>query len=78
MDDSATVKILYTTEDLVEEHFDVVRGEVLGRHDDLVKVGLHQLRDQVNLGEKVHVGWLKVKKNTMFLGEMHQHMNHLE
>ena len=36
-----------TSEDLVEEHLDVVCGQRLRRHDDLVEVALHQLRDDV-------------------------------
>ena len=37
-----------TSEDLVEEHLDVVGGERLRRHDDLVEVALHQLCDDVS------------------------------
>lgn len=36
-----------TSEDLVEEHLDVVGGEGLGRHNDFVEVTLHQLSDHV-------------------------------
>lgn len=36
-----------TSEDLVEEDFDVVWRQVLGRHDDLVEVTLQQLGDHV-------------------------------
>lgn len=32
-----------TSEDLVEKDFDVVRAQGLWRHDDLMKVTLHQL-----------------------------------
>ena len=34
---------ILTSEYLVEEDFDVVGGERLRRHDDLVQVALHQL-----------------------------------
>lgn len=37
-----------TSEDLVEEDLDVVGGERLRRHDHLVQVALHQLRDHVS------------------------------
>lgn len=37
-----------TTEDLVEEDLDVVGCERLRRHDHLVQVALHQLRDHVS------------------------------
>lgn len=37
-----------TSEDLVEEHLDVVGGEGLRGHDHLVEVALHQLRDDVS------------------------------
>ena len=60
MDDSATVKVLDTPEDLVEEHLDVVRRQVLGRHDDLVEVTLHQLGYEVDFLKKVNVGGLKI------------------
>lgn len=41
--------VLHTSEDLVEEHFDMIRGQVLGRDDDLVEVALHQLRNDVSV-----------------------------
>ena len=63
MDDSTTVKVLDTTEDLVEEHLDVVGGQVLGRDDDFVEVTLHQLGYEVDFLKKVDVGGLKNKKN---------------
>lgn len=37
-----------TSEDLVEEHLDVVGGEGLRGHDHFVEVALHQLRDDVS------------------------------
>ena len=40
----------------------MVSGEVLRRHDDLVKVGLHQLGYEVDLLEKVNVRGLKQKR----------------
>jgi len=60
MDDSATVKVLDTPEDLVEEHLDVVRGQVLGRHDDLVEVTLHQLGYEVDFLKKSQCGGAEV------------------
>ena len=62
MDDSTTVKVLDTTEDLVEEHLDVVGGQVLGRDDDFVEVTLHQLGYEVDFLKKVDVGGLKIRK----------------
>ena len=59
MDDAAAVEVLDAAEDLVEEHLDVVSGEVLGTDDDLVKVGLHQLCYEVDFLEKVDVWGLK-------------------
>lgn len=38
---------MLTSQDLVEEDLDVVAGEWLRGHNDLVKVALHQLRDHV-------------------------------
>ena len=38
---------ILTSEYLVEEDFDVVGGERLRRHDDLVQVALHQLSHYV-------------------------------
>ena len=62
MDDSTTVKVLDTTEDLVEEHLDVVGRQVLGRDDDFVEVTLHQLGYEVDFLKKVDVGGLKIRK----------------
>ena len=53
------MKVLDSSEYLVEEHLDVVRGELLGGHDDLVQVALHQLGDEVDFLEKVDVRGLK-------------------
>ena len=62
MDDSTTVKVLDTSEDLVEEHLDVVGREVLGGDDDFVEVALHQLGNEVDFLKKVDVGGLKIIK----------------
>ena len=61
MDDPWAVEVLDTPQDLVEEHLYVVCGEVLGRHDDLVQIALHQLRDEVDFLKKVDVRGLKIK-----------------
>ena len=53
------MEVLDTPQDLVEEHLYVVCGEVLGRHDDLMQIALHQLRDEVDFLKKVDVGRLK-------------------
>lgn len=58
------MEILDPAKDLVEEHLDVIGGEVLGWHDDLVEVGLHQLGYEVDFLEKVDVWRLKIKKNS--------------
>jgi len=42
-----------TSEYLVKEYLDMIRREVLGRHYDLMQVGLHQFRHDVNLVELV-------------------------
>ena len=55
------MEVLDTPQDLVEEHLYVVCGEVLGRHDDLVQIALHQLRDEVDFLKKVDVRGLKIK-----------------
>lgn len=36
-----------TSQDLVEKDFDVIRAQGLWRHDDLMKVTLHQLRHHI-------------------------------
>ena len=61
VDDFWSVKVLDSSEYLVEEHLDVVRGELLGGHDDLVQVALHQLGDEVDFLEKVDVRGLEKK-----------------
>ena len=53
------MKVLDSSEYLVEEDLDVVRGQVLGGDDDLVQIRLHQLRDEVDFLEKVDVWRLK-------------------
>lgn len=45
-----TRKSRLTSEDLVEEDLDVVRGERLRRHDHFVEVALHQLCYHVAAG----------------------------
>ena len=67
MDDPGAVKVLDAPEDLVEEHLDVVRAEMLRRHDDLVKVALHELGYEVDFLEKVDVGRLKKKTKIKYL-----------
>lgn len=48
--DACRVEILEPAQDLVEEHFDVVLGQVLRRHDDLVQVRLQQLCYHISRG----------------------------
>ena len=67
MDDPGAVEVLDAPEDLVEEHLDVVRAEMLRRHDDLVKVALHELGYEVDFLEKVDVGRLKQKTKMRYL-----------
>ena len=43
-----------TSENLVDEHFDVVACERLWRHDDFVQVALHQLRQYIAARNVVH------------------------
>ena len=59
MYDLAGVQVFDTPEYLVEEHLDVVCGEVLGGDDDFVQVRLHQLRYEVDFLEEVDVGGLQ-------------------
>ena len=59
MDYPAAVEVLHSPEDLVEEDLDVVGGEVLGGHDDLVEITLHEFGDEVDFLEKVNVRRLK-------------------
>ena len=54
------MKVSDSAKDLVQEDLDVVGGEVLRRHDDLVQVRLHQLRDHVDLLEEVQMRRLEV------------------
>ena len=63
MDDLGGVEVLDSAEYLVEEHLDVVCGEVLGRDDDFVQIALHQLSDEVDFLEKVDVWGLKEKES---------------
>lgn len=53
------MQVLDSSQDLVEEHFDVVRGQVLRGHNDLVQVGLHELSDHVDLLKEVDVRGLQ-------------------
>ena len=62
MDDSAAVKVLDASEDLVEEDLDVVGREMLRGDDDLVEITLHEFCYEVDFLEKVNVRRLKVKK----------------
>ena len=63
VNDFCWMKIRDAAKDLVQEDLDVVRGEVLRWHDDLVKVRLHQLRDHVDLLEEVQMRRLKRKED---------------
>ena len=60
MHDFGRVEVLDPAKYLVEEHLDVVGRQVLRRDDDLVQVGLHQLRDHVDLGEVLQLGRLQI------------------
>ena len=57
------MEVLDSPEDLVQEDFDVVRGEVLGRDDDLVQIALHQFRDHVDLLKIFNGRRLELKKS---------------
>lgn len=50
MNNSCRVDVLHTPEDLVDEELDVVVGELL-RLDDVVEVGAHKVRDEVEVAE---------------------------
>ena len=67
MDDSAAVKVLDASEDLVEEDLDVVGREMLRGDDDLVEITLHEFGDEVDFLEKVNVRGLKRKTKISFL-----------
>ena len=43
---------IFTSQDLVEENFDVIRGEMLRRNDDLVQIALHQFRYDISTTTK--------------------------
>ena len=62
MDYSAAVQVLHSPEDLVEEDLDVVGREMLGGHDDLVEITLHEFCYEVDFLEKVNVRRLKIKR----------------
>ena len=55
MDDLGRVQVLNAPQNLVEEYFNVVLGQVLRRDDDLVQVGLHELSDHVDFLKEVDV-----------------------
>lgn len=59
MDYPAAVKVLDSSEDLVEEDLDVVGREMLRGDDDLVEITLHEFGDEVDFLEKVNVRRLK-------------------
>ena len=61
MDYSAAVQVLHSPEDLVEEDLDVVGREMLGGHDDLVEITLHEFGYEVDFLEKVNVRRLKLE-----------------
>lgn len=62
------MQVLDSSQDLVEEHFDVVRGQVLRGHNDLVQVGLHELSDHVDLLKEVDVRGLQKNRSVLFYG----------
>ena len=61
MDYPAAVKVLDSSEDLVEEDLDVVGREMLRGDDDLVEITLHEFGDEVDFLEKVNVRRLKLE-----------------
>ena len=61
MDYPATVQVLHSPEDLVEEDLDVVGREMLGGDDDLVEITLHEFSYEVDFLEKVNVRRLKLE-----------------
>ena len=50
MNNSCRVDVLHAPENLVDEELDVVVGELL-RLDDVVEVGAHEVRDEVEVVE---------------------------
>lgn len=50
MQDACRVQILEAAQDLVQKHLDVVGGEMLRRHDDLVQIGLQQFGYHISAG----------------------------
>lgn len=56
---------IYTSQDLIEEHFDMIRGQVLWRDDDLVKVTLHKLRNHVSDQQRNELERERKKKTTV-------------
>jgi len=50
MQDAGRMQILEAAQDLVEEHLDVVGGQVLRRYDYLVQIRLQQLRYHIAIG----------------------------
>ena len=59
MYDLGRMEILDAPQNLIEEHLDVVGGQMLRGHDDLVEIRLHQLCYEVDLLEKVDVRRLR-------------------
>ena len=58
------MKVLDSSEDLVEEDLDVVGREMLRGDYDLVEITLHEFGDEVDFLEKVNVRRLKkIQKN---------------
>ena len=55
VDDLGRMQVLDAPQNLVEEYFDVVLRQVLRGYDDLVQVGLHELRDHVYFLKEVNV-----------------------
>lgn len=56
------MEILQPAQDLVQEHFDVVSGQVLRRDDDFVQIRLEQLRNHVAVEAVVKEAWFSIDK----------------
>lgn len=62
MQDAGRVQIFEAAQDLVQEHLDVVGGQVLWRHDYLVQIRLQQLRYHIAI-DRFEEGRVKVETN---------------
>lgn len=56
------MEILQPAQDLVQEHFDVVSGQVLRGDDDFVQIRLEQLRNHVAVEAVVKEAWFSIDK----------------